>query len=53
MIKRLFETYTEYESFYADNEKYTVPVEKFVHNSFIHKVLRKIINKKRGTHKYG
>lgn len=46
MIKRIFETNTRYQDFYADNKKYKVPITEYTHNSFICKLLRKILKKR-------
>lgn len=47
MIERIFKTTTTYQTFYADNKKYEIPVTKYVYNSFICKVLRKLLKKER------
>lgn len=46
MIKRIFETTTTYHDFYADNKKYKIPITAYTHNSFICKVLRKLLNRR-------
>jgi hypothetical protein len=46
MIKRIFETTTTYQDFYADNKKYKMPITEYTHNSLIYKVLRKLLNKR-------
>lgn len=46
LIKKIFKTNTTYQTFYADNEKYKIPVTEYTNNSFICKVLRKLLKKR-------